>query len=81
MNFKKWLLASFEGADGKLSSKKASTFAFTFMVAGMITFTAYIRYWHPEASQVFPDIAWITVTAGAIGMSATQAIQSIKQKK
>ena len=81
MKILKWILASFEGADGKLSSKKASVFAFTAMVAFMITYTAIVFYRHPNAGQVFPDIAWITVTSGAIGFSITQAIQSIKQGK
>ena len=81
MKILKWILASFEGADGNLSSKKASVFAFTTMVAFMITYTAVVFYKHPNANQVFPDIAWITVTSGAIGFSITQAIQSIKQSK
>jgi len=81
MKILKWILASFEGADGKLSSKKASVFAFTTMVAFMITYTAVVFYKHPNASQVFPDIAWISVTGGAIGFTITQAIQSIKQGK
>jgi len=81
MKILKWILASFEGSDGKLSSKKASVFAFTTMVAFMITYTAIVFYRHPNANQVFPDIAWITVTSGAIGFSITQAIQSIKQSK
>jgi len=76
-----WFAASFEGADGKLSSKKASVFAFTTMVAFMITYTAIVFFRHPNANQVFPDIAWITVTSGAIGFSITSAIQSIKQGK
>lgn len=77
----KWFSASFEGADGNLSSKKASVFAFTTFVAFMIIFTAFIFYKHPNANQVFPDIAWIMVTSGAVGFAASQVYQSIHKNK
>ena len=76
-----WILASFEGADGKLSSKKASVFVFTLMVGFMVVATYKIYLVHPNATQPFADIIWITVTSGAIGFSITSAIQSIKQGK
>lgn len=74
--FIKWFLASFEGADGNLSSKKASVFAFTTFFAFMILFTAVIKYKYPQAEQVFADITWIMTASGAVGFSATQVYQS-----
>jgi|GEM_PF-4622407 hypothetical protein len=82
MNFSKllyWFSASLEGEDGKLSSKKATIFAFILMFAFMITYTAIIFYKHPNANQVFPDIAWIMCASGAIGFTATQTYQSVKR--
>ena len=46
----------------------------------MILFTAWVKKKHPTANQVFPDIAWIMVTGGAVGFSTNQVVQSIKQK-
>ena len=79
MKILKWISASFEGNDGNLSSKKASVFAFTFMFFLMITLTAIVKYKHPEAAQIFPDVAYIMAATGAGVIAGIQANQSIKQ--
>lgn len=80
MKLIKWFAASLEGSDGRLSSKKISIFACLSFLFFMVLFTAKVKYEHPEANQVFPDIAWITCAAGAVGFSTNQVVQSINQK-
>lgn len=79
MNKFTWIAGSLEGEDGRLSSKKATILAFIVIYAFMVTYTAIIFFKHPQANQVFPDIAWITCSGGAVGFTVTQAIQSIKR--
>lgn len=79
--FIKWFAASLQGEDGKLSSKKASIFLCMLLLTAMVVFTACIFYKHPNAGQVFPDIAWLTVGGTGIGFSINQVAQAVKNNK
>lgn len=76
-----WLKTSFEGADGRASSKKLTLAAFVFFTMIMIAGTMLVKYKEPGASQVFPDIAWIMIVTGALGTSATSVYSAVNHHK
>jgi len=61
---------SFTGPDGKASSKKLTMFAFMACYVFMIV---SCRVWECN----FPDIAYITSLAGALGVAAVGSYQNV----
>lgn len=68
VNFIQWIRPSFEGLDGKASHRRINVFYFSALILYMLIATA--------SGAVFPEIAWVVVSAGAGLFSALSVWQN-----
>lgn len=62
--FVDWIRTSFEDDQGHVSHRKLSVFFFSFLTLLMVVLT-FVR----DNPKLFPELVWMSVIAGALGMS------------
>lgn len=69
IDFLNWIKTSFEDDNGHASHRKLTVFSFSLLVWMMI----YLTY-KSGNPNMFPEIVWIAITGGALGMSGLRAL-------
>lgn len=71
-----WIKTSFEDDSGHVSHRKLTVFSFSALV-WMMVFLTYLS----DNPNMFPEIVWMSIIGGALGMSGLRAFSYNKEKQ